>query len=39
MKVNFSLDSEFRAQLFSCLFAGAVGFLLSLIIELFKAII
>jgi hypothetical protein len=39
MKTNFSLNEEFRAQLFSCVFAAAVGFFLTLIVELIKAII
>lgn len=39
MKPKFSLDAEFRAQISACMFAAAVGFLLTIIIELFKAII
>ena len=39
MKSKFSLDAEFRAQIFACLFAAAAGFMLTLIVELFKAIV
>jgi len=39
MKPKFSLDEEFRTQLFACVFAAAVGFFLTLIVELIKVII
>lgn len=39
MKSEFSLDAEFEVQLSACLLSAAVGFLLTLIFELFKAII
>ena len=38
MKPNFSLNEEFRAQLLSCMFAAAVGFFLTFIVEIVKAI-
>lgn len=39
MKTKFSLNEEFRTELFSCIFAAAVGFFLTLIVEIIKAII
>jgi hypothetical protein len=39
MKSKFSLNEEFRAELLSCVFAATVGFFLTLIVELIKAII
>ena len=39
MKPKFSLNEEFRAEIFACIFAAGVGFFLTLIIELVKAII
>jgi hypothetical protein len=39
MKSKFSLNAEFSAQIYACFFSAAVGFLLALIIELFKVIV
>jgi hypothetical protein len=39
MKPKFSINEEFRAELFACVFAAAVGFFLTFILELLKAII
>ena len=39
MKSKFSLNEEFRAELYACFFSAAVGFMLTLIVELFKLII
>jgi hypothetical protein len=38
MKSNFSLDEEFVREISACIFAGGVGFFLTWIFEIVKAI-